>query len=108
MTREGGGPRWSLVLYVNGAAPRSLQAVESVRMVCDDQPDGKVDLMIVDVRLDPDIAVRNGVVTVPTLVRCCPAPVRRISGDLSHAAWVRGELGLQPFTAPAPGPPVGD
>lgn len=60
---------------------------------------GEVDLRIVDVRTEPGGVTRDGVMAVPTLVRRTPGPLRRISGDFSNLAWLRGELGLDPGAA---------
>ncbi len=42
-------PRWALTLYVRGASPRSTQAIDTIRQLCDEDLDGRVDLEIVDV-----------------------------------------------------------
>lgn len=85
---------WSLTLYVSGAAPRSAAAIETVRRICDEDFDGDVHLAIVDVHERCTPGVPEDVVAAPTLVRWRPGPPRRVVGDLSDAARVRRELGL--------------
>jgi circadian clock protein KaiB len=98
---EEGAPRWSLTLYVSGASPRSAQALDTVRRVCDEALPGQVDLRVVDVAEDPDLAREDQVLAVPTLVRQHPAPVRRLVGDLADVDRVRAALDLAVPPAPS-------
>jgi len=101
MTAPGEGlPRWSLTLYVSGASPRSAQALDTVRRVCDEALPERVDLRVVDVAEHPDLAGEDQVLAVPTLVRQRPAPVVRLVGDLSDVDRVRAGLDLA--TPPSP------
>jgi circadian clock protein KaiB len=89
--------RWALSLYVDGASTSSINAVETVRRVCDEELGGHVDLEVIDVRQQPARAARDQVVAVPTLIKRSPGPPRRIVGDLSESSWAR--LGLDPGPA---------
>lgn len=91
-------PRWSLVLYVSGGAAKSLQAVDSVQRLCDEEFADDADLAVIDVRLQPELAAKDGVLAVPTLIRRAPQPVRRLSGNFADGIWLRRELGLAPAT----------
>jgi circadian clock protein KaiB len=100
VTAPGGGPpRWSLTLYVSGASPRSAQALETVRRVCDEALPGQFDLRVVDVAENPDLVGEDEVLAVPALVRWRPAPVRQLVGDLADVDRVRAGLDL---AAPPP------
>ena len=44
---------WSLTLYVSGASPRSAEAIDTVRRICDVDLAGRVDLQIIDVGDNP-------------------------------------------------------
>ena len=44
MTVDLSGPRWALTLYVSGASPRSTEAIDTVRRICDEDLEGRVDL----------------------------------------------------------------
>ena len=94
-------PSWSLTLYVSGASPRSAQALETVRRLCDEELPGQVELQVVDVTDEPALAVRDAVVAVPTLVKRLPAPPRQLVGDLGDVDRVRVGLDMGP---PAPSP----
>ncbi|HUK70228.1 MAG TPA: circadian clock KaiB family protein [Streptosporangiaceae bacterium] len=91
--------RWALTLYVNGASPNSIHAMEAVRRVCDEELSGQVDLEIIDVRQQPALVVRDQIIAAPTLVKRLPGPLRRIVGDLSDSAKLRLGLDLGPVAA---------
>jgi circadian clock protein KaiB len=95
--------RWSLTLYVSGASPRSAQALDTVRRVCDEALPGQVDLRVVDVAEHPDLAGEDQVLAVPTLVRQRPAPVRRLVGDLADVDRVLAGLDLSAPPSPSTG-----
>jgi circadian clock protein KaiB len=83
-----------LRLYVAGAAPASTRAVEVLRSVLDRGVPGPYELEIVDVYQQPLLALEANIMTVPTLVRLSPGPMRRIVGLLSDAAHVLHGLDL--------------
>ena len=70
-------------LYVAGAAPSSTSAVELVRTVCEEHLADGYELEVVDVYQQPLLALEADILTVPTLVRLSPAPMRRILGHLT-------------------------
>ena len=92
---DAAGEGWALTLYVNGASAKSIEAIETVRRICDEELGGHVDLEIIDVQQQPALVLRDQIVAVPTLIRRLPGPVRRIvGGDLSDSAWLRVGLDL--------------
>jgi circadian clock protein KaiB len=91
--------RWALTLFVNGSSPNSVQAIETVRRVCDEDLGGHVDLEIIDVRQQPALAARDQIVAAPTLIKRLPGAPRRIVGDLSDAATLRRRLELGSLAA---------
>ena len=93
-TTDEDSPPWSLTLYVSGAAPRSAQALETVRRLCDEELAGQVELLVVDVAENPDLAARDRIVAVPTLVKRLPAPPRQLVGDLADVERLRAGLDL--------------
>jgi circadian clock protein KaiB len=94
--------RWVLTLYVSGSSPRSSEAIENVRRVCDEELAGRVDLDIIDVNEHPALVVDDHILAAPTLVKRLPAPLRRLIGDLSDPARVR--LGLDLGSGPTDHP----
>jgi circadian clock protein KaiB len=81
-------------LYVSGASPRSAQALETVRRLCDEALPGQVDLEVVDVTDAPELAARDRIVAIPTLVKRLPAPPRQLVGDLTDVDRLRARLDL--------------
>jgi len=106
MTGAADGERWALTLYVNGASPHSVRAIEAVRRVCDTELAGRVDLEVIDVRQQPGMVLRDDIVAAPTLIRRLPGPVRRIVGDIADPVRLRAGLDLAGLAAAGtpPGP----
>jgi circadian clock protein KaiB len=100
-------PRWSLTLYVSGASPRSAQALETVRRLCDEELPGQVELQVIDVTDEPALAEQDGIVAIPTLVKRQPAPPRQLVGELADVDRVRAglDMGLPPSGPSVPGAP---
>jgi circadian clock protein KaiB len=107
MTDTAPADRWVLTLYVNGGSTYSIQAIEAVRRLCDEELDGHVDLEVIDVLQQPALVVSDQVIAVPTLVKRLPGPLRRIVGDLSDSARLRLGLDLAAVEA-SDGPGPGD
>jgi circadian clock protein KaiB len=100
MTDAATDERWALTLYVNGASVRSIEAIENVRRICDEELGGQVDLEIIDVRQQSALVLRDQIIAVPTLIKRLPGPLRRIvGGDLSDPARLRLGLDLGPVGA---------
>ncbi|MGZ4506802.1 MAG: circadian clock KaiB family protein [Blastococcus sp.] len=81
---------------MNGASPRSAEALETVRRICDEELAGRVELRVVDVAAEPALVVKDQIMAIPTLVKHLPAPLRRLVGNLSDAERVRSGLDLDP------------
>lgn len=79
-----------------GGTLRSQQAIGNLRRICDAHLMGQVDLEVVDIYQQPELAAQHQVVAAPTLVRLRPLPVRRIIGDLSATERVLRSLDLRP------------
>ena len=92
-------PRWSLTLYVSGASPRSAEALETIRHLCDEELPGRVELQVVDVTDEPALAARDRIVAVPTLVKRLPAPPRQLVGDLHDVDRIRARLDMGPASS---------
>lgn len=90
------GPRWELTLYVSGAGPRSSEAIETVRRICDDDLHDMVDLTIVNAVDHPALVVRDQILALPTLVKHAPEPLRHLVGNLTDVQRVREGLDLAP------------
>ena len=95
-----GGPgnpapaRYALRLFVAGTTANSLRAIENLRRICDAHLAGRVDLEVVDIYQQPELAETHQVVAAPTLLRLRPLPLRRVVGDLSDEPRVLKGLEL--------------
>jgi circadian clock protein KaiB len=89
------GDRWVMTLYVNGASPNSIRAIDTVRRLCREDLHGNVDLDIIDVHQQPALVLSDQIVAAPTLVRRVPDPLRRIVGDLSDTVRLHVSLDLR-------------
>lgn len=85
-----------LKLFVAGGTVLSQQAVGNLRRICDAYLPGQVDLEVIDIYQQPELAGQHQVVAVPTLLKLRPLPVRRIIGDLSATERVLRGLDLPP------------
>jgi circadian clock protein KaiB len=89
--------RYKLRLFVTGATPRSIRAIENMRKICQESLEGRYDLEVVDVYENPEMTRDLQIVATPTLVKILPEPLRRIIGDLSNKERVLAGLNLTPF-----------
>ena len=96
MTDNDAEQQWELTLYVAGASPRSAEAIDTVRRICDEELASRVALRIVDVSEQPAPAISDDIFAVPTLVKRWPPPLRRLVGNLADADRVRAGLNLGP------------
>lgn len=88
--------RHVLRLFVTGATPRSVRAIENLREVLESELPGRYDLEVIDIYQHPEAASEHQVIAAPTLVKLFPEPVRRIIGDLSDVERVLRGLGIEP------------
>jgi len=92
-----GAPMYDLRLYVAGQSPRSVRAVENLRVVCDEHLAGRYRVEVIDLLVNPSLARGDEIIAVPTLVRKLPEPIRKIIGDLSDTESVLVGLQVRPL-----------
>lgn len=88
---------YRLRLVVAGSTERSRRAIENLRKICSAHLDKQVDLEVIDIFQQPELAEKYQVVAAPTLVKLLPPPIRRIIGDLSEEARVLRGLDIAPL-----------
>jgi circadian clock protein KaiB len=86
--------KWVFFLYVAGLTPVATRALTNITAVCEDYIRGNYSIDVVDILLDPEVADREQIFAVPTLVRRTPRPVRKVIGDLSDSVKVMAGLDL--------------
>jgi circadian clock protein KaiB len=94
--KNGARRTWRLRLYVAGQTPRSIAALANLQHLCDDHLAGRYRIEVVDLVQQPQLARRDDIVVVPTLIRQLPPPIRRIIGDLSNVDRVLVGLDVTP------------
>jgi circadian clock protein KaiB len=85
---------WLLHLYIAGRDPKAIAAVNNLKLICEEQLNGRYRLEVIDLLKKPRLARENQIVAVPTLVRKLPRPVRNIIGDLSNTERVLAGLDI--------------
>jgi circadian clock protein KaiB len=85
---------YRLRLFVAGNTLRSQRAIENLHSICARRLAGPVDLEIIDIYQQPELAESYRVVVAPTVIKLLPLPVRRIVGDLSETDRVLRDLDL--------------
>jgi circadian clock protein KaiB len=89
--------KYLLRLFVTGITPRSLEAIEKVRNLCEDHLRGRYELEVIDLYKDPKAAGENQVVAAPTLVKLLPTPVRKFIGNITEEKLLAGlEIRVNP------------
>ncbi|MDV2482638.1 circadian clock protein KaiB [Methanoculleus sp. Wushi-C6] len=91
---QAGEEIWVFLLYVAGNSRRSVRANESLRKICDEYLRGRYTIEVIDLLEHPELAAREQIVAIPTLVRQLPLPVRKVIGDLSCEERVLAGLDL--------------
>ncbi|HPD21455.1 KaiB-like protein 1 [anaerobic digester metagenome] len=88
MKEENKGEVWELRLYVAGQTPKSIRAFANLKRICEEYLAGKYRIEVVDLMENPQLAQRDQILAVPTLVRKLPPPIKKIIGDLSNTKQV--------------------
>jgi len=85
---------YNLRLYVAGQTPKSIAAIYNLRRLCEKYLSGRYRLDVVDLMVDPNLAQRDQIIAIPTLVRHMPEQIKRVIGDLSNGKRVLTRLGI--------------
>jgi circadian clock protein KaiB len=80
--------KYVLKLFVAGASPRSLRAIENIKRMCEERLPARYELEVIDVYQQPGLVVGEQIVAAPTLLKKLPEPMRRLVGDFSNEAKV--------------------
>jgi circadian clock protein KaiB len=95
LLEEAGREAYLLRLYVAGVTPRSSEAIERIKAVCEDHLPGRYELEVIDVRQQPELAREHQIIVTPTLVKVHPLPLRRLVGDLLATEQVMRGLNIR-------------
>lgn len=84
-----------LRLYVTGASPNSIKAINNIKSICENYLAGKYALEIVDIYQQAEVAKKEQIIALPLLIKKFPLPEKRLIGDMSETEKVLKGLGLQ-------------
>ena len=85
-----------LRLYVTGATPKSLRAIDNIKRICEEHLKGRYHLEVIDVYQQPVLARGDQIIAAPTLIKSLPTPLRRFIGDMANADRILLGLDLRP------------
>ena len=85
---------YMLRLFITGASPNSIRAVENIKSICEEYLPGNYNLEIIDIHQQPQLAQGEDVIAVPLMIKLAPYPKRRMIGDMSDTKRVLKGLGL--------------
>jgi circadian clock protein KaiB len=94
-TSSAGGEAFRLRLYVAGQTPRSVMALTNLKQICEHHLQGRYEIEIIDLLVNPQLALGDQILAIPTLVRRLPEPIKKIIGDLSNTERVLVGLDLR-------------
>jgi len=89
-----GQKEYLLVLFITGASPNSVRAINNIKGICEEYLRDRYTLQIIDVYQIPEIAQKEQIIALPTLIKKSPAPERRLVGDMADTAKVLRGLGI--------------
>ncbi|MGA9140848.1 MAG: circadian clock KaiB family protein [Methanocella sp.] len=87
---------WQLKIYVAGETEKSRKAIENLRKVCEEHLKGQYEIEVVDLVKNPQLASKEQIFAVPTVVRKLPEPLKKLIGDLSVSEKVLVGLDIKP------------
>jgi circadian clock protein KaiB len=87
--------RYVLDLYITGMTLRSTEAFLAIKAICEERLRDRYDLRVIDIYQQPTLAQEGRIVAAPTLVKKLPAPLRRLTGNLSNREQVLVALDLR-------------
>ena len=88
-------PFYELSLFITGASPNSVKAINNIKSICEEHFSGSYKLEIIDIYQQPAIAVKEQIIALPMLLKTSPLPFRRLIGNMSDTPKVLKGLDLE-------------
>ncbi len=90
---DGTNEKWTFRLYIAGQSRKSSTALANLTRLCEQHMDPDTyEIEVIDLLENPQLAVSDQIIAIPTLVRVAPEPIKKIIGDLSLDAKVEAFL----------------
>jgi len=87
---------WNLRLYIAGQTPKSITALTNLKKICEQHLANQYNIEIIDLVRHPELARKDQILAIPTLIRSLPPPLKKIIGDLSNGEKVLLGLDMEP------------
>ena len=85
-----------LQLFVSGMSPKSIEAIENIKRLCDEYLEGSFELEIIDLYKSPKAASEQQIIFSPSLIKQLPLPKKILIGNFSDKEKVLKALGISP------------
>ena len=86
---------WNLRLFITDWTPRCVVAYKNLNRICSKHLKDMCQIEVVDLLENPEIARREQIVAIPTLMKMSPKPERIIIGDFTDEERVLKTLGIE-------------
>ena len=83
-----------LQLFVSGMSPKSMEAIENIKHLCDEHLKDFFELEIIDIYKNPEILSEQHIVFSPSLVKQLPLPRKVFIGNFTDTQKVIKGLGI--------------
>ena len=83
-----------LQLYVSGMSPKSMEAIENIKRLCDEHLKDAFELEIIDIYKHPEALSEQHIVFSPSLIKLFPLPKKTLIGTLADTEKVVKALGI--------------
>lgn len=87
-------PEYDLRLFVSGASPNSVRAINNLQKALEKYIKGRYLLKVIDVHQESAMAEHEQIIALPLLIKKLPLPERRLIGDMSDTEKVLNGLGI--------------
>ena len=84
-----------LQLYVSGMSQKSMEAIENIKRLCNENLEGAFELEIIDLYKNAEMASEQQIVFSPSLIRQFPLPKKTLIGTFSDTEKVIKGLGIR-------------
>jgi len=89
---------WRLRLYIAGQTAKSLAAISNLHRIVKKYLPEKIEIEIIDLLENPELAAVDHIIAIPTLIRKSPMPICKVIGDLSSTEKTLIGLQIKPPT----------
>lgn len=79
----------------NQLVSRCVLAYRNLKKICEEHIEDKCDIEVVDLLEKPEIARKEQIVAIPTLMKTSPKPERVLIGDFSNVEHVLKALDVE-------------